>query len=577
MNIPLASASSPGLSSVNECSAPEAMYLETLKEWKTARGLLATTIRRYLDACLVLETVYCQPLHITNRAPVRQTLEDISMEPLSISSYQKMLQRAQKAMCLARNRSPKLVPVNALPPEILTHIFNLVVISEFCGFYTSNPHATSTPDPPVHPGIMTQVCSHWHRLIINTPVLWARVDLVLSGPCEEEFHARARHLIQRAVGTPLVIRIHEPRPSEPHKISRLVDLLRPLSGQMGSLDMLRREISPHLFRSVLNCWFEHGNPGTVKELALGCIGSTLPNFLEPTSSPTPTPGQFTLSPQRFEQFFEPITALRLHGIFPRWNSSAYHGLIDLRLTSSKEFAISEIQLLGILTASPGLRSLYFDLNITDTQPPDAPPTPVRLNDLAILNLGWLKFTRIDSVLRLLAPGTRPLRLVISFDQEQHTPTFTAEAQSFFQRSNITTLFIGGEYARALHWFPYSLGCLPNLHALALQDQSYLDHASNDLTNDGDLKHVCSSLRELCMLNCKLDLKAFKELLSAHSVQVLRIWDCKIYSEIPDFSLGEELSGLVPDVRCYNGGSYVGSHEDPYLNWGFAYLSELDDS
>ncbi|KAG8681305.1 hypothetical protein FRC08_015721 [Ceratobasidium sp. 394] len=81
-------------------------------------------------------------------------------------------------------------------------------------------------------------------------------------------------------------------------------------------------------------------------------------------------------------------------------------------------------------------------------------------------------------------------------------------------------------------------------------------------------NVCAQLRELCMVDCKIRLDAFKLLLRAHSVQVLRLQGCTVFSrgeEVGMEGLAEELSEYVPNVKCYNRGD---DGSDPYLNWGF---------
>jgi hypothetical protein len=77
-----------------------------------------------------------------------------------------------------------------------------------------------------------------------------------------------------------------------------------------------------------------------------------------------------------------------------------------------------------------------------------------------------------------------------------------------------------------------------------------------------------------MVDCQLDLDVFKKLLSEHSVQVLRLWDCSFYSSGAELDLSlkeidEELSVLAPNFRCYED-TDIDANEDPHLNWDFAY-------
>ncbi|KAL5632155.1 hypothetical protein ACGC1H_000235 [Rhizoctonia solani] len=146
-----------------------------------------------------------------------------------------------------------------------------------------------------------------------------------------------------------------------------------------------------------------------------------------------------ISDEQLETLFAPLTILHVCAIFPRWGSVAYHNLVDLRLTSSFEYSwssIRETNLVSVLKASPGLRIFHFSLGIKYQSTESA---AVPLEDLEVLNIKtWPTITdrtEVGSILRLIAPGRRPLRLTIQniFYEEGLSIDETVQ---FFERSNI---------------------------------------------------------------------------------------------------------------------------------------------
>ncbi|KAG8749525.1 hypothetical protein FRC12_013381 [Ceratobasidium sp. 428] len=83
--------------------------------------------------------------------------------------------------------------------------------------------------------------------------------------------------------------------------------------------------------------------------------------------------------------------------------------------------------------------------------------------------------------------------------------------------------------------------------------------------------LCSQLSELMMIDCKLDLDEFKDLLRVHNIQILRLWDCTVFRRGDKLDVGtkelkEELAELVADTKCYQGNDDVDS--DPHMSWRF---------
>ncbi|KAG9125497.1 hypothetical protein FRC07_007349 [Ceratobasidium sp. 392] len=357
----------------------EVIYLGNIREWKAASAQLASSIQTYFNACLALSTARFDPLRVfANAPPVSQTLASLEDNLRRLDLNIQKLQRAKATLCLARNRSTKLAPINLLPRELLSHIFELVVISEFWGVCLSNGQNVedSTDDKsevPKQHYTLSRVCVYWQQVIASTPSLWSRINLAVSGRHRRTFYARAARIVPRTIKTPLTIRIHEPIPSKQSDINRLAKWLAIVAKRIYSLDV-PAGITSTIVNSVLSSWLTNGTPGTVKELTL-VVPPGFNNFIKATRGSNAVWWSYDLSPEKLEDFFRPIAMLRLTRLFPSWESHAYHGLTHLQLSGGR---ITEVQLAAIFSSSPQLRVLSLRLTFTTINQDDAPKTPVSL-------------------------------------------------------------------------------------------------------------------------------------------------------------------------------------------------------
>ncbi|KAG8728938.1 hypothetical protein FRC12_021387, partial [Ceratobasidium sp. 428] len=284
-----------------------------------------------------------------------------------------------------------------------------------------------------------------------------------------------------AADVPLSIRIHQSRRFvnlEPDYIRKLTRWLAPVAKRIYSLE-LSEDSTPVVLNATLCCWLEHGVPGTVRELRLWAPSSDRHKlkYIQPRSrSDVPVPWRINLSATELDAFLEPITVLYLDGKFARWDSHAYRGLTHLLLSDS---SIKEDQLIGILSNSPQLRSLTYTLLIKHKKLRKFPPPPVNLPNLETLVLRTLRNTDLWAILRLLAPGPKPLTLSLTVWMSYRSYDFaeTPEARAFFQRSNIQACHLDTHGWARETWFPDILYKIPNLRRICLQIHSYLDPGS----------------------------------------------------------------------------------------------------
>ncbi|KAG8787366.1 hypothetical protein FRC12_015652 [Ceratobasidium sp. 428] len=550
------------------CSGLELSRFDFAKEWRATSNLLATSMKRYVDACRLLRDIYLEPTRVLdNTSPIWDVFNDMDRELTRLEAYQSELRQVRVEVSLIRNRSSKLAPVMLLPHEVLAYIFELVVITEYRG-YRIQSRADKLPvdTHPTHPSALSSVCTYWRQITTNTPSLWGYINLVASGLNTQQSYARASQFISRASNTPLFIRIHYQAPtSVTDDVQRLTNWLTPIANRIYSLDMSGGRSSKEMLRSVLQCWFEHGTPGTVKELSIpycACAEHEHYRFIEPTPALYRKSWKLDISPQRFEEFFQPIVIVRLEGLFPPWNSQAYHGLIHLRLDTGR---IKQAELMNLLSRNPQLRTLSFNLWITDRQSPWEPVAHVHLPRLEILNLKDMQITNVWMLLRLIDPGSSPLKLSLAISEEpwvnSSSLAHNEDFLGFIRRSNVTALHLTGAMGAQDIWFPQFLSIFPRLHSLALKNYSLTQR------NTGEYDRVCLSLHVLCLISGEIEISLLERLLRVRSIQVLRVSGCETEGDgEPIEELPDTLSALVPNVKCYRTSDRDCS--DPYLNWGF---------
>ncbi|CAE6538302.1 unnamed protein product [Rhizoctonia solani] len=343
-----------------------------------------------------------------------------------------------------RNHSYNLAPINTLPPEILIRIFHLV-LAQPCNLHllvsNGEKYYSRCPD------YLAQVCALWRRIVVPSCSLWCHIDLSLYYPCSEALVARAGAHAARAGELPLELHIavDDNRSSEYNKILPLI--LR-IAARVESLEFVLTGGFLGFHRRLFNLLL--GQRPILTKLGIRSNGNYSNNFIVPDSyDRTRLEGHFwplklDSSEDELESSFAPLTVLHLRGVFPLWWSTAYHGLVDLRLMSTDKWSqIKEIELMTILMSSPGLRILHFGLAISHKTHTTTEVTPVYLQDLQVVKIfpdsAGGKNLLPDDVLRLLAPGAKPLRLSFA-DYYITDPFLVMELEQFFAQSRVTRFY-----------------------------------------------------------------------------------------------------------------------------------------
>ncbi|KAJ1300280.1 hypothetical protein OPQ81_005107 [Rhizoctonia solani] len=352
----------------------------------------------------------------------------------------------------APSYSPGTALINTLPPEILIRIFHLVLASP-CNLHRIS--SGTSPHYPRYPDYLAQVCSLWREATISNCSLWCHMDLSLEETCYQRLTTRAERHLARAGTLPIELHITASKnfdlSSTPCDFSDLYELVSRISGRVETLEFASKYFQDFQHELFVRILLGQQSQSIFKRL-VARSGTNDSHFPITPSSSEPgdldqefRPFMLNLTEGQIENSFAPLTMLHLHGIFPIWSSKAYHGLVDLRLLpTNARISLKEAQFRTILEASPGLRILHFGLFIRDSSPDTEKITRVHLQDLRVVKVFPdypLAGENLcpSKVLRLLAPGTKPLSL--SFE-DYYIPsnTLLLEMERFFAISRVTRFY-----------------------------------------------------------------------------------------------------------------------------------------
>ncbi|QRV84749.1 F-box-like domain protein [Ceratobasidium sp. AG-Ba] len=456
--------------------------------------------------------------------------------------------------------------ISKLPSEVLSDVLELVVVWEYRRF----PRFFKD-EPPRYPNYLSEVCVFWHQTVLDTPALWSYIDLVASGDKMTAFYARATHFLKLSCNAPLSIRVHGRDSLLPGNTERACRWLTPLINRICSLELLR-EAPPEVPDLVLKYWFEHGTPHVLKELLFQSQSMT-PRTLKSYSSAESKQSVTGLAPQRMRELFQPIISLSLSGLFPHWDSQAYSGVAHLSLSNG---FISEGQLATMLSNIPRLQTLSLDLEMKKTLLlSDTAQTLVQIPSLETLNLHTNVHNPdlLRTVLKLLVPGLRPLKVYFSIDDTQLEQILRdEEIDMFFQRSLINRLYItlrvpGKVTSRQILGLTSKT---PHLRAIHLAAGSF---SEQPYYREMNIKYP--QLNELALSFCDVYQETFEPLLDALSPQTLRLSDCAFWSSTTQKHTErnrfvQKLARRVPTVVCH-GPEDENYLIDPLDLWDYIYF------
>ncbi|CAE6502021.1 unnamed protein product [Rhizoctonia solani] len=563
-----------------------------MEELENAGKQLRLVLDQYLSICLKVHGLLVQKGTLRN-VP-QKYLRHIDTELVHFPSYEQKFKQAHASICRVRNRLFRLTSISSLPPEILTHIFYFVaspcdilvptgsdsdsdsdsetetIWSEVSDVDSRRRSKTlQLENFPTHLDCITQVCSYWRWVAIGTPSLWAHIDFVPNKSFHRGFLSRAETYAARSLRLPIELHIADDDPLE-YSDPSLRQFLSSNFNRIRSLDIVIAHTWRRFHSLILNEFFtDHAS----QPIALTKLATSFPMADDELD-------EFIDWLDDTNDRFSRLKILHLHGLFPLWKSTAYHNLVDLRLTAPSDArwtCILESQLRDILEASPKLRIFYFALRIIERKEDDELVIPVHLDDLEVLSISTDRgeediILKPGHVLRLLAPGSKPLRLSIwhiywfSYDEDDddvERDDFTLnELVKFFQRSNITKLCVKEECPPLDRLLCHA----SNLEDLALENCLYSFNSMKPFRRGSP---TVIRLNTLLLRDCSPTFAQLELLLQEHPTNLLILSNCN-WSQIQPAPRSQDpvkevlaLLGKYPNTRLVE---YKNQSYDPVANW-----------
>ncbi|KAG8717621.1 hypothetical protein FRC08_007104 [Ceratobasidium sp. 394] len=515
------------VSTSHQFSPPPGMNLtvkSALREWKSARTLLAGTIQTYLAACTTLRVSCTTPLHQSGeRAIIEEARATVDSELESLASEEQALYDTRASLGTMRNGSTTLVRINTLPPEILARIFTL-----------SKTHCVHDRDSESNG--FAGVCVYWRRVAMDAAELWTHIDFIPNTP-----DSVPKLLLERSGGTPIHAHIYELRPGEgpdedmsERAAKQVMAVLRPHSHRVRSFTVESLSRDGFFVLAVLKSWISYDKFSIIKSLLVYRPGSWHFLFLQPHAEQDMIPALHTLHLKNFAF---------------NWDSHIYRGLVDLRLSIAHSISISIPQFANLLSASRALAILKLKgVNVIYTED-SMQLAPIMMEHLKILNLVEVDPENAMVLLSLITLASPLVELGMAFSEHD---TSANQLINFFSRSRITTLYCL-DYDDPLA-FRKHLKCLPHLRILVLHHFDVAD-LLEDEANPPVPSHSLpfSNPATVILLESMVSLEYLKRFITEYNIRDLRLEKCHVVtasSPGQDMdSVQTSLLGVYPDLQC----------------------------
>ncbi|KAL5637801.1 hypothetical protein ACGC1H_002164 [Rhizoctonia solani] len=553
-----------------------------LDELTAAGAILSIALERYYATCLAIQKTY--PRNEKSYTIDPQFLPRLDAQINLATSLQSTLARAKAAISWSRNCSHTHVTVNDLPSEVLAYVFHMVVSGQPCA--KRDYHGVDKTMDLMYPAVLSRVCSRWRSIAFSTPTLWTHIDLSTSTLLNKQHLDGLTKLHLSHVG-PLSLDLHlfDASGYEMSQLSHgggfdssITGSITRLASRTSSFSMDElRDFSPDNYGKVLSALFQDSTPGTLTNLTnLQYLNRTFggPGFLNAKEDPVVYGSSIIDLPrEQLENILEHVSVLRLAGLYPRWTSRAYHGLVELRLVGGG--TVNESDLVGILRSSPGLRILQLSHQINRLLPIDAEVAPIVLRDLEVLIVWQISCPLLPSLLRWLAPGPKPLQFEFRARNRVYAPTSEDlrlkedSLVSFFLRSHLNR--VHGRYMGIVSAIEL-LELSPGIQELAISRIKL--RAFPPLEGAAVGSTLRCRLRYLQISHTLVHIEAVLAFISCPTVtiEVVVFHDCELFyhgAQIPADQVAlqvEELDANYPNLRFI-----VRSCEEPYLvcvgSWG----------
>ncbi|KAG8790839.1 hypothetical protein FRC12_010866 [Ceratobasidium sp. 428] len=527
-----------------------------IAEWRSARIILSNAVRSYFAACVTLQNACTTPVNHPDHKlslALKDALTTVRSELEPLASQEEALRRMRISLAVVVNNLTTLSSINRLPPEVLAMIFEL-----------SKTHCAR--DTRCRMNGFADVCAYWRKTALSTANLWTHVDIHPKSPYKliELQLRRSKDLPLHAHILGLDSETHTYQFGEidvEYAAASMMMALQFHQDHICTLSIASDRDRGDLIHSILDRWTDHATDGLLRSLAIDWDTSWLDSRI------LALPGLGEAS-QSMEHWLCGLNTLHLRHVEFQWESSIYHGLIDLQLDFDRGYALIPLpKLASILSSCPALATLKLAYLQVDSSM-EWNQSPTVMQHLEYVNLVQMEPEDVFPVLSLITlPGPRTeLGL-----KDSPMDTLDSGLAGFFERSKVTTLYYtcrdcegdcggcpngrsceSGSF-KASKFFPRYL---PHVHTLILHELmltiSKVDHM-NTLAPPTPLR---SQLQNLILLDCTVDLETLKRLVLEIGVQELHLERC-ITNRLLTRALQQQelqviqssLQEIYPHLRC----------------------------
>ncbi|QRV82882.1 F-box-like domain-containing protein [Ceratobasidium sp. AG-Ba] len=516
---------------------------DALRRWQSAQGRLANVIQEYADACTVLEN------SLEQGDPDEDTISTFDTLLPGLSRHEDALRTARLGLVKTRNPSHAMTPIHKLHPDILMTIFTLAsqewISMDF----------EELDDEPVSATTLASVCSLWRQLLLQAPVFWSNIDIVLTGPMSERDYERAQAWAERAQSAPLWLTIQdvlvdeEDIEREPREqvlpdsvITRILDFSTPLMPFVRTLAIhIEDSIPTALVHALLGCWIRHHSPGVAERLELH-IDFGVPEMDMGIPVISPVSQSSDLHSDEVAPFLKSLRGVYLENVDIDFRHVPYSGLTDLHIEFSNQtgWLPAQQDLARLFKANPGLRSLTLE-NMT-LGPGGRVTTPVPLDFLQKLRLEALDDGDLGRVLALISSSSPALRMAVTIGDGNHLGC-VAEAQAFFSRTRVTVLFVDSGLGPEEPDSPITalFAHMPYLHTLTLQSCNLSVSGLNDFaewcSSQNGSVNPWPALRKLNLFQCDTTPEIVRRITQVQNIQTLGLFEPQMWSVMPVWNSG----------------------------------------
>ncbi|QRV97084.1 hypothetical protein RhiJN_25103 [Ceratobasidium sp. AG-Ba] len=508
---------------------------------QSAQSGLADVMQEYANARTVLQN------SLEECAPGDEVLSTFDTLLPGLPRHADALRTARLDLAKTRNPSHGTAPIHKLYADILMTIFTLAsrewISMDF----------EELDREPVSATTIASVCSSWRQLLLQSPVFWSDINIVLTGPMSEKYYERAQLWAERAQSVPLWLTVEDVLLDEeyinrgPSKqelpdsvIKRVLDFSTPLMPFVRALAIHIEDCLPTaIVHALLGCWIRHHSPDVAERLEL-YMDFGLPEVRIPVISP----GSYSsgLPSDEVAPFLKSLRGVFLGNVDIDLAHVPYSGLTDLHIEFSNQsgWLPTQQDLACLLAANPGLRSLRLEnmtLNLGERV-----TAPIALDSLQNLYIEAVDDEDLGLVLALISSSSPAIRVAFII-MDSNNPDCIADARAFFSRTRVTVLLVGSGTGSENIDSPITVlfAHMPYLHTLTLQTCNLPVSALNDFaewrSSQNGSANPWPALRKLNLFQCNATPEVVRRMAQALNIQTLGLFGPHMHSVMPDQSSG----------------------------------------